>query len=742
MHPLIALTLLASQAAPEVPQLPRATQPDALRIPMDAPAERLYLEDDVERGRAAARGLRYIADFDGASFRYRPLVTMPEGIDPLLTLTLERIEIGGESFAAAASEARLDGASLVAERGPVVERYVASLDSIEQTFVFEEPLQGSIAVEVGIDCELERTLRKDGVTFAHGSEGTHVSHAFAVDADGWRLPLDIDHNEGGYRIEVPAAFVDAARFPLTIDPVISTFTVDDYTAELRSPRIAWDSMTDTYLAIYEEITPTYHRSYWRHFDASGTILDESYFSLSTTDSIVSTDVVAGEGNGTFLIGGIRREGPGPEFEVISLLKSVGPAATGPVRRMDSGGTAGPFFNLSMGRGAYGWFVMAWQHEKAALDNDILARIVSPDGTLPPGVNIAVDTSSANSSRPRVPETAGPFDAMHSSWPIVYQVGSNISSSSVACTELAASGAILRPSYTIANQGFDAHIASCFDGPGPRRFLVAYQTNFSNQYDVRGLILEGGQASPGSLIVDSGVPGFGTADDEWIDALDCDGESACMVWRDEANTQNRVFVSTIGVDGTAIRTSEDVLVSEGFQLNITDVARAGGASDYALAYEFNDPGPDWDVGAMLYDSAGPPVGTRFCQAGAPDSTGFPGHLQIQGSGAAGDPLVLAAQDLPQNTFGFFVVATNPISPVVPPGSQGRLCIGGTLGRFVSQIQNSGTEGRFQIEVDTNALPFTPTVTVAPGDFYCFQGWYRDLNPTPTSNFTDAILVMFE
>jgi len=74
----------------------------------------------------------------------------------------------------------------------------------------------------------------------------------------------------------------------------------------------------------------------------------------------------------------------------------------------------------------------------------------------------------------------------------------------------------------------------------------------------------------------------------------------------------------------------------------------------------------------------------------------------------------------------------------------LCLGGSIGRFVGpgQVMNSGASGSFTLTVDLSALP-TPTglVTAQPGETWNFQAWYRDANPGPTSNFTDAVAVTF-
>ena len=79
---------------------------------------------------------------------------------------------------------------------------------------------------------------------------------------------------------------------------------------------------------------------------------------------------------------------------------------------------------------------------------------------------------------------------------------------------------------------------------------------------------------------------------------------------------------------------------------------------------------------------------------------------------------------------------------PGGSQGNLCLGGSLGRYNANIMNSGATGSFQIPLD---LTMTPTSvgmsSVAAGETRYWQIWYRDANPTATSNFTDGVRVTF-
>ena len=50
-------------------------------------------------------------------------------------------------------------------------------------------------------------------------------------------------------------------------------------------------------------------------------------------------------------------------------------------------------------------------------------------------------------------------------------------------------------------------------------------------------------------------------------------------------------------------------------------------------------------------------------------------------------------------------------------------------------------RVELPIDTLAMPADPVLAARPGDTWTFQAWYRDANPTPTSNLTDAVAVTF-
>jgi hypothetical protein len=157
------------------------------------------------------------------------------------------------------------------------------------------------------------------------------------------------------------------------------------------------------------------------------------------------------------------------------------------------------------------------------------------------------------------------------------------------------------------------------------------------------------------------------------------------------------------------------------------------------------GSESDVnGNGVPDSCEPIIGTRYCTASA-NSSGLPGELTIIGSNLISqNDVTLTAEQLPLQSFGYFITSRTLASIHPVPGSQGTLCVTGSIGRFVGpgQIVDSGSTGAVALSIDLSALP-TPTGLVSAGTFstWYFQLWHRDANPTLTSNFTDAVAVTF-
>jgi hypothetical protein len=149
------------------------------------------------------------------------------------------------------------------------------------------------------------------------------------------------------------------------------------------------------------------------------------------------------------------------------------------------------------------------------------------------------------------------------------------------------------------------------------------------------------------------------------------------------------------------------------------------------------------------AAGPNVtnaGTNYCGPAAVNSTGQPGALLASGSESASlSVLSLVASALPTNAFGFFLASQTQGFVQQPGGSQGNLCLGGAIGRYVGpgQIKNSGATGSFSLALDLASTPQpNGLVSITAGQTWNFQCWHRDaVGGVATSNFTDASAVLF-
>ncbi len=135
-------------------------------------------------------------------------------------------------------------------------------------------------------------------------------------------------------------------------------------------------------------------------------------------------------------------------------------------------------------------------------------------------------------------------------------------------------------------------------------------------------------------------------------------------------------------------------------------------------------------------------SHYCASTA-NSTGAPAQIHVVGSPLVShQDLSLTASNLPSSQFGYFLCSQSPGLVVGPGGSQGNLCLRGVIGRFVAQVQMSGSDGTMGIDVNMAAMPDPVQTVIQPGETWHFACWFRDLNPTPTSNFTGGVSVQFQ
>ncbi|MEM6570853.1 MAG: hypothetical protein AAF957_20745 [Planctomycetota bacterium] len=133
---------------------------------------------------------------------------------------------------------------------------------------------------------------------------------------------------------------------------------------------------------------------------------------------------------------------------------------------------------------------------------------------------------------------------------------------------------------------------------------------------------------------------------------------------------------------------------------------------------------------------------YCTA-TTNSTGSPADMIPSGSAliSSNDINFLVTQ-LPFNSFGYMIMAQGQQQVPLASGSQGNLCVGGganTIYRFSLSPLNSGFFGFVNFSPDLTNLP--AGLVVMPGETWNFQYWFRDANPSVTSNTSNATSVEF-
>jgi plastocyanin len=154
--------------------------------------------------------------------------------------------------------------------------------------------------------------------------------------------------------------------------------------------------------------------------------------------------------------------------------------------------------------------------------------------------------------------------------------------------------------------------------------------------------------------------------------------------------------------------------------------------------------DWAGNQRVVDGlqVGRGIGTNYCGPAVNNSSGGPGLIAASGSAqVVNNDFSLHATGLPTSQFGYFLASQSQGFVSGPGGSQGNLCLGSPVLRFVLQIKNSGAGGAFSASLDLTSFPAPYGGAVIGGQTWNFSTWFRDNNPGQTSNFTDGLSVTF-
>ncbi|MCR9248270.1 MAG: hypothetical protein NXI31_24845 [bacterium] len=144
--------------------------------------------------------------------------------------------------------------------GAVTEAYDVRDDGLEQTFVVHQrPATAGDLVVVGsvtTDLSAPRTAAAHtGLTF-HDADGAAIVRygaAIAIDANGQQLPITTAHRDAEITLTVPGHWLETARYPITIDPLLTRVSVISSSVLIDEVDVCHSQTSDTTLISFARL---------------------------------------------------------------------------------------------------------------------------------------------------------------------------------------------------------------------------------------------------------------------------------------------------------------------------------------------------------------------------------------------------------------------------------------------------------------------------------------------------------
>ncbi|MCB9877794.1 MAG: hypothetical protein H6835_09355 [Planctomycetes bacterium] len=139
----------------------------------------------------------------------------------------------------------------------LTERFESRVDGLEHSFVFSARPAGSgdLVVRIGLDTELgfEAAGRDRGARFVtEGIGAVTIGSVTGIDAEGLAVQGALRFVAGHLEYVLPAAFVDAACYPMVLDPLIGSVIAIGNAAGVDDvrPSVAYDESNARYLVVW------------------------------------------------------------------------------------------------------------------------------------------------------------------------------------------------------------------------------------------------------------------------------------------------------------------------------------------------------------------------------------------------------------------------------------------------------------------------------------------------------------
>jgi hypothetical protein len=530
------------------------------------PAPALDVEDVVERarhgitahpgGELTVTDDAYGARFDRGGFSFAPAGTSVE-----LTVSLASLSRGGVTTTAEprAWTAREN----VAERrvgADTVERVTARDGEVEWDVVLDREPAGAGPLTV--------TGRLDGVSGRTGTgirldDGSTVDLGDLVvkDARGatvHRARPTIDGAE--IRLEVPAAVLDGAAYPLTLDPTVSGPVPVSGTFEHGPPSVAWSG--SAFMIVWEQVNDGESNVLGAVVDADGLVVEPATFLTSSIAHERAPDVTYSN-SGVFTVVYQYVDQFDPPLHRVHAMDVRSDMLVVDHNVVDGGDwVMGPPSIASTGSQE----LVTWHDNRSGRSFDIRARRLFTSN--PDGDTFTVFGEPA--SFPVVADQVDPDVAWNGTvFAVAWREGGTSSVGDVYATRVSGAGTALTTTTVSAgsHQETDPQIAS--DGAN---FLVVWRDDRNGDVDVYGTRLDGA----GNVLGSGVFPVVQRAGQQAPFGLAHNG-TYLVVWRDSRNGNADVFAGRVDGAGRVLDGTGFPVATATVEENFPAVSRGGGST---------------------------------------------------------------------------------------------------------------------------------------------------------------------
>lgn len=282
LHTMNQLTLALLALGLSAPTALAAPQGPGL-VPVDlAPSDFVAVHE--EDGQLYGFGNQYRALFHVNHVTFQPALGKTEPVTRDLHFTLQSAGRGTGEPVGVALGRRVEGTSILYDRGGLREVYDVKGIGLKQSFVFDTIPAGS--GDLVVTCALHSNMElleasPERVRFGAQNGQVEIGKVVCFDAAGMRVTGSMEFANGLLTMRLAEQFVDRAVAPLTIDPLVGV-NVNVGTGSDSGPDCCFDGGSERWLYVWSNALSA------SDSDILGKMFDRAGSAISGTDVVVRT----------------------------------------------------------------------------------------------------------------------------------------------------------------------------------------------------------------------------------------------------------------------------------------------------------------------------------------------------------------------------------------------------------------------------------------------------------------------